>query len=94
MRPVGNLDNLHTVKFYGGLLCVRCRSCGYRSVLGQEQLKVTEVTDKQPLGWQKLRCISCDAGQVEMLLPLSRAEADAFLNTGEDLRAQEPQFPF
>jgi len=82
VRPIGNLDNLHTVQFYGGLLCVHCPSCGHRTVLEQDQLKVTEVTDKQPLGWQKLRCSSCDAEKVEMLLPTSRDEADAFVAGG------------
>jgi hypothetical protein len=75
MLEVDCRDNLHGVEVYGHGLAVECTACGHRAVITiGRRGDMTQIYDL------KLRCQGCrTAGRFKAWLPVSAAEATAFL---------------
>jgi len=67
-------DSLHSLSWFADLLCVECRACGKRSVLGADKLPGLHGF-MTPLHQLPLRC-ACGADKPELFIPWSAAEAD------------------
>jgi hypothetical protein len=80
VRPATPHDNLHTLFMNAEALCVRCRGCNTRRVLGRGEGLDIHRDDRRTIHSLKLRCRDCGGRDVERLILLTMDEARAWLS--------------
>jgi hypothetical protein len=70
--------NLRSAACYGQPLGVECKACGHRGLMALERIGVSDG-DMRPLSSLRLKCSACEGRAVALLLFVTRAEADAWV---------------
>lgn len=83
MRQATPRDNLHTVFMSAEILCVRCRGCGRRKALTKSRKLPIHRGNMTTVLSLNLKC-DCGGQDIERWIPLTRAEADAFVAAAPD----------